>query len=169
MTPAAPGDPARAADRDAARCDLVAAAVEKFGALRIKVHGASMLPAIWPGDILSVERIHAFSLLPSDVIVFRRGSRLFAHRFVALAAAGDRARVLTAGDALDEPDLPVPIEDVIGRACRIERGPFRLDPRTAAGPVWRLLLCAISASRALRNIGAATVRGLARPLPLDVR
>jgi hypothetical protein len=150
-------------------CDLVAEAVGTFGVVRMKVFGASMFPAIWPGDILSLGKIDPLSLSTPDVIVFRRGSRLYAHRFVARIGVGPRLHVMTSGDALDAPDLPVPICDVIGRAFLIERGPFRIDPRASVGPLWRLALIPIAVGRALRGFGCRTKRQLIRPLAYEVR
>ena len=36
----------------ALQCELVADVARAFGEVRLRVTGASMLPAIWPGDIL---------------------------------------------------------------------------------------------------------------------
>jgi len=33
------------------KCDLAADVIRRFGALRLRVNGFSMLPSIWPGDI----------------------------------------------------------------------------------------------------------------------
>jgi len=44
--------------------------------------GASMLPAVWPGDVLSVCRGSSTQALPGDIILFARQGRLFAHRVV---------------------------------------------------------------------------------------
>src|SRR4029077_7041943 len=100
----------------------------RFGALRLKVSGCSMLPGIWPGDVLSIRKAHPHDRHPADVVIFRRGSRIFAHRLQSTVTDAEGIHVTTRGDALEEPDLPVREADVLGRVVRVERGPFRLDP-----------------------------------------
>ena len=41
---------------DEATHDLDAQVIRQFGELRLKVTGASMLPSVWPGDVLTVRR-----------------------------------------------------------------------------------------------------------------
>src|SRR6266478_1168478 len=36
------------------KCDLAADVIRRFGVLRLRVNGFSMLPSIWPGDVVSV-------------------------------------------------------------------------------------------------------------------
>ena len=124
----------------------------RFGALRLKVSGSSMLPNIWPGDVLSIQKATPHDLSPADVVVFRRGSRLIAHRVLTTDLDGTGACLATRGDGLEETDLPVRAADVVGRVIRVERGPFRLDPRAPAGALWRLALAAIDACRAFKRV-----------------
>ena len=95
---------------EAAGPDLVAEAVQRFGAVRVKVHGSSMLPAIQPGDVLQVRRSGGHPS-PGAVVLFRRDGRLVAHRVLAHTPDG---HVVTRGDALASPDAPVRADDVIG-------------------------------------------------------
>src|SRR5260221_9423978 len=62
------------------KCDLAADVIRRFGALRLRVNGFSMLPSIWPGDIAWVSRVVAFR--PGDVVLFSRKGRRFVHRVV---------------------------------------------------------------------------------------
>jgi len=38
----------------ALKCDLAADVIRGFGTLRLRVNGFSMLPSIWPGDVVCV-------------------------------------------------------------------------------------------------------------------
>ena len=38
------------------KCDLAADVIRRFGVLRLRVNGFSMLPTIWPGDIACVSQ-----------------------------------------------------------------------------------------------------------------
>ena len=150
--PDAPAVPAGSAERDTAVCDLVAGAMARFGALRLKVSGCSMLPSIWPGDVLSIQKANLRNLSPADVVVFRRGSRLFAHRLLRTVTDAGSTYLATRGDGLEEPDLPVWPADVLGRVIRVERGPFRLDPRAPTGPSWRLAWAVLEGGRSIRRL-----------------
>ena len=37
-------------------CELAGEMVRTFGRVRVRVTGTSMIPAVWPGDVLVVER-----------------------------------------------------------------------------------------------------------------
>lgn len=105
--------------------ELAAASLENTGALRLRVSGSSMLPAVRPGDVLSIRRCAATEARAGDLVLFRRGDRLFVHR-VLRAAAG---AVETRGDAMDVPDPPVAAPDLLGKVVAIERRGRAFAPR----------------------------------------
>jgi hypothetical protein len=111
-----------------------------------------MIPTIWPGDVLTIQKSDPRDLSPEDIIVFRRGSRLFAHRILTATVNGSLVRFETRGDALAAPDPPIAAEDVLGRVDCIERGFFRLDPRAPAPHAWRLALAVLDGIRGLRRL-----------------
>ena len=41
---------------DSSRVELVVDVLGQFGEARLRVVGSSMLPAIWPGDVLTIRR-----------------------------------------------------------------------------------------------------------------
>ncbi len=155
--------------RDAVACDLVAEAVVQFGGLRVKALGRSMLPTIWPGDILRVDHVSAAELRVSDVILYRRGPRLFAHRLIRVGVGRDGVHAfLTRGDGHGDFDPPVPARDLIGRVTLVERGAYRLDPRRRAGLLWRVARAGVDAGLrgrrlAARGLRAWTPRAAGRP------
>ena len=83
------------------KCDLAADVIRRFGALRLRVSGFSMLPSIWPGDIACVSRVDAYR--PGDVVLFSRNERLFVHRVVEMSGGA----VVTRGDSMLDADPPV--------------------------------------------------------------
>jgi hypothetical protein len=158
--------------RHEAVCDLVGDIVARFGRVRLRATGRSMLPTIWPGDVLVVTRARLPQLSIGDVVLYRRGSRLCAHRLLGLlgpAPGSAGARVITQGDGLSTEDAPVEFADLLGRVSAVERGPFLLDPRSRAGAAWRLTRAVIDGglwgrrvvSRSLRVLRAAAARWLA--------
>lgn len=111
---------------DAAKCDLAAEVIRRFGELRLQVTGASMLPSVWPGDVLTVRRRSAAQLLTGRIVLCYRNGRFVAHRLV-----GKRGEhLITRGDAHTFDDIPFRSEDVLGEVVAIQRGrrSARLSP-----------------------------------------
>ncbi len=100
------------------KCRLAIEVLQRFGEIRLRVTGSSMLPALWPGDVLTIERVEVSEVCPQDLVLFARDNRLFVHRLLALSSTG----VLTGGDALSAPDPPVSGEELLGRVISITRG-----------------------------------------------
>lgn len=111
---------------DAACCDLLVEVVRSTGSARLKAAGFSMLPVIWPGDVLTVCFQSHDELQPGQIVLFRRNGRLTAHRIVA--ASPDH--LVTRGDCHPSCDPPVQRDEVVGQiaaACR-NGLPVRLQP-----------------------------------------
>jgi hypothetical protein len=111
---------------DAAKCDLAAEVIRRFGELRLQVTGASMLPSVWPGDVLTVRRRSAAELPAGRIVLCYRNGRFVAHRLV-----GKRGEhLVTRGDAHTFEDIPFHNEDVLGEVVGIRRGgrSVRLSP-----------------------------------------
>ena len=106
----------------AARLSLASEILRKFGVLRLAVHGSSMVPAIFPGDVVTVLQVTAGEVQCGDVILCSRGNRVFAHRVVRKARAPGRMEWITRGDALSEDDPPVSESEFLGKVTAIIRG-----------------------------------------------
>lgn len=115
--------------RETLGCELAAEVLRSFGRLRLRTTGASMLPAVWPGDVLSVRSHGAMEALPGDIVLFARGGRLVAHRVVERALCDDKIQWVTRGDSVAGNDAPVSSDELLGRVTAIERGSRRLTPR----------------------------------------
>jgi len=96
---------------------LAADVLCRSGELRLGVTGASMLPCLWPGDLLLIRRAQLSEIAPEDLVLFFRQQRFFVHR--VLAASDDR--LLTQGDGLAIPDPPVTANELLGRVDFILR------------------------------------------------
>ena len=106
--------------------ELAAEAVRSFGALRLRVTGSSMLPAIRPGDILLIRRCSVDEPVVGDVVLFTRERRLFAHRVVARSDAG----LVTQGDGVAQPDPGVDATEFLGKVSQVLRRGTSLPVRT---------------------------------------
>src|ERR1043166_8467099 len=63
----------RAAARETLKSKLAVEVARRFGEVRLRVTGASMLPSVWPGDILTVRRVSFSELRPGQIILCSRG------------------------------------------------------------------------------------------------
>jgi len=117
------------AERETLECQLAAEVVRSFGELRLRAAGSSMLPAVWPGDVLSVCGRNPDQALPGDIILFARDGRLFAHRVVKKAIHQGTPYWITRGDRLDRHDPQVSPHELLGRITSIHRGHRRIIPR----------------------------------------
>ena len=110
--------------------ELAVELLRRGRSLRIKAHGASMLPFLRDGDIVLINPARRAAGV-GDIVCYESTGRLFLHR--VLGRAGDR--VVTKGDALSFTEAIDPTQ-VLGTAVAIERrgGLKRLDTRAAR---WR--------------------------------
>jgi hypothetical protein len=104
----------------ALKCELASEVLLSSGSLRLQVTGWSMLPAVWPGDTLVVERVAGSAVSEGDIVLFGRGQRLFAHRVVTKPGTLSE-KVLTRGDAMTAADSPVSGDELLGKVSFILR------------------------------------------------
>ena len=88
----------------------------------LPIRGKSMIPILNDGDIARVVHDKG-DLKPGDIIIFRKGWHLIAHR-VLLQYNDESGRKLyiTQGDRSKRPDPPVEEGEIIGRVVGVIRG-----------------------------------------------
>jgi hypothetical protein len=86
-----------------------------------------MLPAIWPGDTLVIERANREAVSEGDIVLFGRGQRLFAHRVVTKPGLPGE-EILTRGDAMTAVDPPVSGDELLGKVSFILRNGRLVEP-----------------------------------------
>jgi signal peptidase I len=110
------------------------------------VAGKSMLPTLWPGDLIWIERVDPQTLGIGDVIVFRLHSRCCVHRIQEVGSGRDGAKVfVTRGDARGQADPPVLEKQVLGKGAGVVRGKREIS-NVIERPLWN------------RGVGAALSR-----------
>lgn len=107
--------------RQKVKCRLFADAVRQYGSAKVKAMGGSMLPAIRPGDLLTIESCSLQEVSISTVVAFIRSDRIFVHRVVENAKQNERPLLVTRGDALDYRDDPVGEDEFLGKITGIQR------------------------------------------------
>jgi signal peptidase I len=105
----------------AVKCELAGEVLRSFGSLRFAATGWSMLPSLWPGDTLVVNRITPDQVHVGDVVLVGREGRLCAHRVVSMAGDSQNPQWITQGDALPAPDRPVAKDELLGKVSYLIR------------------------------------------------
>jgi hypothetical protein len=136
----------------ALRCEVAAEVLSCFGRLRLKVTGWSMFPAIWPGDILELERAKRNQLSEGQIVVFSRHRRLFVHRLWKTVGS----TMVTRGDAMPHNDPVVTDQELLGRVTHIERHGQSIQPSTRLSPSQRVLAGLLRSS----DLAARVVGGI---------
>src|SRR4051812_40927341 len=96
--------------RAAAGCGLAAEELSLCGEVRLRVAGSSMLPSVWPGDVLTICRAEARQIMDGDIVLVARSGGLLAHRLI-----GKSGRFLvTRGDSLLLNDPLVSENELLG-------------------------------------------------------
>jgi len=102
-------------DLDPVRLQLFRDVLQRFGRVRLCVSGTSMLPTLWPGDVVVVHRVDEAILQRGDVLLLQRGHRLFCHRLVRWVEHDGRRHLCTRGDFLSSDDPLFPPDNLLGR------------------------------------------------------
>lgn len=116
-------------DAHAVKCELASEVLRSSGTLRLQVTGWSMLPAVWPGDLLVIQRATSSEVSEGDIVLFGRDGRLFAHR--VLAKNLEDSAMLTRGDAMAALDPVVRENELLGRVSSIARNGRCIAPSRA--------------------------------------
>ena len=83
--------------------------------VRAEIHGESMLPALWPGDVIEIESCSLEDVQAGEIVLAQRDDRLVIHRMVARSAQN---YFLLRGDSVACPDPPFAFEALLGRLVR---------------------------------------------------
>jgi len=138
------------------KCELATESLRSSGKLRFEAMGWSMMPTLWPRDIVEINRADGKNVAIGDIVLFVRTGKLCAHRVVSKSRGADGdIRFTTQGDSLPMADLEISSRELLGKVCLISRGKQSFQPSS------KLSFC----NRAMRSIlrrSTFTSRVLAR-------
>jgi|SRR5271169_196528 len=106
--------------RQATSAELAKEVLRSFGRLRFVAQGSSMLPAIFPGDVLFVHRESTGNFRCGDIVLASRGENLVAHRIVRIKQLRNEVSIITRGDSLRDDDPPISGSNCLGRVFRVD-------------------------------------------------
>jgi len=129
------------------KLELATELLRAGGMIRIKALGTSMLPTIWPGDILQIESMTRGELVVGDIVLVQQEKRIVIHRLTST----DGAQWITRGDAVPQNDPPVMPTDVLGRVTQIQRHNRATKLNSRVTPVRRALAWMLCHSQICRE------------------
>jgi hypothetical protein len=123
---------------DCPQLSLVADALASGGTIKLRAFGSSMLPSLWPGDVLTIEG-PSCSPVPGDIVLALQNQRPFIHRVQEKRNCHDCLEWITRGDAVPQDDPPVQASEILGRVSLVERDRRVIVPRRQLSSAVRLL------------------------------
>jgi signal peptidase I len=130
------------------KCELAAEVLRSSGTLRLRVTGWSMLPTVWPGDTLIVERVDSAEVAEGEIVLFSRERRLVAHRVLK----NKGSEMSTRGDSMTAVDSPVNKNELLGRVDSIVRNGRRIEPRRTLGAGERAIASIVKRSEVAARV-----------------
>ena len=123
-----PSDHAALEIAHAAKCELAEKTLRLFGSLHLRVTGFSMLPSVWPGDLLLIRCQEMEQIYPGDIVLFACHGRLIAHRVVLKRDDPEGPSLITRGDALPLQDSAISPAELLGKVSGILRAGEWIEP-----------------------------------------
>lgn len=136
------------ADSERQKIRLATMFLRSAGRVRIRAFGTSMLPTIWPGDVLLVEGTSLDRLASGDVALVSREDGICIHRLVNK----NGTHWSTRGDAMPQNDPPLQAAEIVGRVLEVHTGNRVLTLPRKVQPLTRLLAWVLCQSQLCRRI-----------------
>jgi hypothetical protein len=108
--------------REDPKLGLAAEMLRCRSTVHLKAWGTSMLPSVWPGDLLTIQSAAHDEVVPGDIVLVLRNNRFFIHRLVERRRDQECLTLMTRGDAMSHNDPPVAASELLGRVAGIRRG-----------------------------------------------
>jgi signal peptidase I len=97
--------------------------------VRLRAFGSSMLPSLWPGDVLTIEGISCQAPVAGDIVLILQNQRPLVHRVKEKRDCDGCLQWITRGDAVPQSDPPVADAELLGRVSFIQRNRRIIVPR----------------------------------------
>ncbi len=134
--------------REGHKLELATEVLAAGGTIRLQALGTSMLPSIWPGDVLSIEHKSGQEIVPGDIVLVARQSRFFVHRLIEK----HNSCWITRGDSLPQNDEPATEVQVLGKVSLIYKKTGVVVPNSRVSGFGRALAWMLCRWDSFRNI-----------------
>lgn len=119
--------------------------------MRFRASGKSMRPTIQEGEMITLEPVKASGVKRGDIILYRSGKGVIAHRVTGIQERKEDSRVfILRGDASTSDDEPVHSQQILGRVIFVERDGRSINLKSGKARLFPLLR--ISASDLKRRM-----------------
>lgn len=139
--------------RDEGRCSLAAEALRSWGTLKLRATGISMLPTLWPGDLLTVHSVRPELTQPGDIVLYMRRGRFFVHRVMSRDLMLDEGFLVTRGDCMSENDPPVGRRELLGKITEVARDGSVFAPARTLSLFSKFVACMFCHWELFRQVG----------------
>jgi hypothetical protein len=138
--------------REDPKIGLAAEMLRDCGRVRLQAWGTSMLPSVWPGDLLTIQSAAHNEVVAGDIVLVLRDRRFLIHRLIEKRQ--DRGFILwvTRGDAVPRNDPPAGASELLGRVTGIQRGNRVVVPSRRVSGLDSVLAWAFCRSDRFRNL-----------------
>src|SRR5437868_69272 len=138
--------------RDKTGCSLAAQTLRSWGVLKLRATGLSMLPTLWPGDLLTIKSHEPEHVEARDIVLFMRRGRFFIHRVLSKRLTGQSAVLITRGDCMYKDDPPVRSGELLGKVTEVRRGGSVFVPASRVSFLYKTLAFMLCHWSLLRRI-----------------
>jgi signal peptidase len=167
--------PFRPDTRESHKIKLASEILRAGGSIRLQVAGTSMLPAVWPGDVVTIDGLGVDATAYGDIVLYEKNNRFFVHRLIGKPGSPksqnseDRFRLVTRGDSMPHEDPMITKSQFLGRVSSIQRNgrTIFLKPKwvlLTRVTGWMLCYCDTARSVALRLHAFRTRQGSNFPI-----
>jgi signal peptidase I len=139
--------------REQGGCSLAAEALRTWGMVKLQATGVSMLPTLWPGDLLTVHSLRLEQSEPGDIVLYMRGGRFVIHRVARKTLTGDEAFLIARGDCMPQDDSPVRRRELLGKITEIQRAGVVFRPVRKLSPFRRMMAYLLCHCSLFRRVG----------------
>lgn len=108
-------------DPEEAKLDLVVEALHRCSRVQLRVWGMSMLPSLWPGDLVTLQTTTPEQIIPGDIGLVLGNKRFFIHRVIAKQGSQSGLSFITRGDALPDNDPSIAGAELLARVIAVRR------------------------------------------------
>jgi hypothetical protein len=115
---------------------MAADTLRRGGHLRLEVRGESMLPALWPGDVVEIAGCSLRETRRGDIVLACREGRFFLHRLLTRFEADT---FLARGDSMPGPDPCYHSGALLGKLIRVVRAGRTVSVPISFRPWFRAL------------------------------
>ena len=134
------------------RLGLAVEVLRRHGTMQLRARGNSMLPSLWPGDVLTIQSVTCEEAVPGDVVLVLRNKRFFIHRLVEKQGVQGCLSLITRGDAMPDRDPPCAASQLLGRVAVVRRGDRSFVPNRRVSPLHSALAWTLQNCDSLRTL-----------------